>query len=55
MPIPFRIIPALSSRCARFEFGSLPREHVVDRLRFISDQEQMTIDNDVCSRLRHHD
>ncbi|KAK8827945.1 hypothetical protein WA556_004577, partial [Blastocystis sp. ATCC 50177/Nand II] len=41
-----KIIPALSSRCARFEFGSLPREHVVDRLRFISDQEQMTIDND---------
>ena len=42
-----KIIPALSSRCARFEFGALPRENVVDRLRYISQQENMTIDNDV--------
>ena len=42
-----RIIPALSSRCARFEFGSLPPEHVISRLRYISEQESMKIDDEV--------
>jgi replication factor C subunit 2 len=42
-----KIIPALSSRCARFEFGALPRENVVSRLRMISQEEHMTIDDDV--------
>ena len=42
-----KIIPALSSRCARFEFGALPRENVVDRLRFISEEEKMTVEDDV--------
>lgn len=42
-----KIIPALSSRCARFEFGALPRENVVARLRFISEEEKMTVEEDV--------
>ena len=42
-----KIIPALSSRCARFEFGALPRENVVARLRFISEEEKMTVEDDV--------
>ncbi|KNB44092.1 replication factor C subunit [Blastocystis sp. subtype 4] len=41
-----KIIPALSSRCARFEFGALPRENVVARLRFISEEEKMTVEDD---------
>lgn len=45
----FRIIPALSSRCARFEFGSLPCDNVVNRLRFISTEEQMNINDEVNS------
>lgn len=49
-----KIIPALSSRCARFEFGALPRENVVDRLRTISQEEHMTIDDDVCLWLAVH-
>lgn len=43
----FRIIPALSSRCARFEFGSLPCENVVNRLRYISTEEHMNINDEV--------
>lgn len=42
-----KIIPALSSRCARFEFGALPRDNVVARLRYISDEEKMNVDDDV--------
>ena len=42
-----KIIPALSSRCARFEFGALPQENVVARLRYISQQENMMIDDEV--------
>ena len=44
-----KIIPALSSRCARFEFGALPQENVVARLRYISQQENMMIDDEVNS------
>ena len=45
-----RIIPALSSRCARFEFAALPSSNVIQRLRYISDMENMNIQDDVILR-----
>ena len=42
-----RIIPALSSRCARFEFGPLPHDRVAERLHYIIEQEHMRVTEDV--------
>ena len=38
-----RLIPPIASRCAKFRFKALPAEAMIERLRFISDQEGVEI------------
>ena len=49
-----RIIPALSARCARFEFGALPRGSVLERLSFICGEEKIEIENEALEFIFDH-
>lgn len=41
-----KIIPALQSRCTRFRFGPLKSTQMVPRLRFVIEQESVTVTED---------
>jgi DNA polymerase-3 subunit gamma/tau len=41
-----KILPTIISRCQRFDFQRIPVSALVDRLRYISDQEGIIISND---------
>jgi replication factor C subunit 2/4 len=38
-----RIIDPIASRCAKYRFSPLPRENQIKRLRYISDNENLTV------------
>lgn len=41
-----RIIPPLTSRCTKFRFKALGEEKIIDRLKYICDQENIDCDED---------
>lgn len=43
---PNKILPTILSRCQRFDFKRVPIQKIVQRLRFISDAEGLTIDEE---------
>ena len=43
---PQKVLPTIMSRCQRFDFRRIKVEEIVNRLRYISDNESITIDNE---------
>jgi len=43
---PQKVLPTIMSRCQRFDFRRIKIEEIVSRLRFISDKEGITVDNE---------
>lgn len=43
---PHKILPTILSRCQRFDFRRIKVEEIVSRLRFIADEEKITIDDE---------
>ncbi|KAL1527069.1 hypothetical protein AB1Y20_015752 [Prymnesium parvum] len=48
-----RIIPPISSRCAKFRFKSIPHEAMVQRLQHIAQQEGVSSSTEVLRELTH--
>ncbi len=46
-----RIIDPITSRCAKFRFQSLPSDAIIERLKFIAQQERITCDKTVYPQL----
>jgi DNA polymerase-3 subunit gamma/tau len=51
---PHKIPATITSRCQRFDFGRIPVQAVVDRLAYIAQQEQMTVERGALSFIAHH-
>lgn len=49
-----RIIDPLASRCSKFRFKALDASNAIDRLRFISEQENVKCDDGVLERIDHN-
>lgn len=43
---PQKVLPTIMSRCQRFDFRRIKVEEIVKRLQFISEQEDITVDNE---------
>ena len=41
-----KIIDPILSRCAKFRFKSLERENIINRLKYIAEQEHLTVESD---------
>ncbi|KAL3931740.1 MAG: hypothetical protein SGPRY_000997 [Prymnesium sp.] len=46
-----RIIPPISSRCAKFRFKPIPVESMAERLQYIADQEGVSCSNETLAQL----
>jgi len=46
-----KIIPPIQSRCALFRFNPLSKDKVIDRLKFIAKEEDLTVDEDAYDAL----
>ena len=51
---PHKIPATITSRCQRFDFGRIPVQAVVDRLAYIAQQEQMTVERGALLFIAHH-
>lgn len=48
-----RIIPPISSRCAKFRFKPIPVESMTERLQYIADQEGVSCSNETLTQVRN--
>eukprot|EP00967_Tisochrysis_lutea_P072077 scaffold95960_cov21-Tisochrysis_lutea.AAC.3 len=46
-----RLIPPISSRCAKFRFKPLPHASMIDRLHFIAQNEGVNVDEPTLAQL----
>lgn len=50
---PNKILPTILSRCQRFDFKRVPTEKIVGRLKYICDEEKITIDEESLFAMAH--
>lgn len=50
---PNKILPTILSRCQRFDFKRVPMEKIVGRLKYICDEEKITIDDESLYAMAH--
>lgn len=49
-----KVLPTIISRCQRFDFNRITTENIVSRLRFIAEQEAITIDDEALLMIARH-
>ena len=51
---PHKIPATITSRCQRFDFGRIPVQAIVDRLKYIAGQEGITVEQEALEFIAHH-
>jgi DNA polymerase-3 subunit gamma/tau len=49
-----KVLPTIISRCQRFDFNRITTENIVARLRYIAEQEQISIDEEALLAIGRH-
>ncbi|MCE3235638.1 MAG: polymerase subunit gamma and tau, partial [Vampirovibrio sp.] len=49
-----KVLPTIISRCQRFDFNRITTENIVSRLRYIAEQEAITIDDEALLMIARH-
>jgi len=49
-----KVLPTIISRCQRFDFNRITTENIISRLRFIAEQESISIDEEALLTIARH-